>query len=73
MHGSPSESEIQKWRLPYQKTQITLKQQFSTGVPQEAHWCMQGFLKQAIPDYLVKGTDLCPLDYYIKKWQQPTQ
>ena len=36
-----------------------LGQRFSTGVLQE-------FLKYATPDYLVRGTDLFPLDCQIK-------
>ena len=31
------------------------------------------FFKQVIPDHLVWGTNLFPLDCQIKKWQQPTQ
>ena len=37
-----------------------LGQRFSTGAP-------QGFLKLAIPDYLVRGTDLFPLDCQMGK------
>ena len=45
---------------------IHLKRRFSTGVPRK-------FLKHEIPDSLVRGTDLFPLDCQIKKLQQPTQ
>ena len=43
-----------------------LTQRFSNGVPQE-------FLKYAIPDYLIGGTDLFSFRLSNKKWQQPTQ
>ena len=38
-----------------------LNQQFSTGVLKQAHWCAAEFSKHAIPDDLVRGTDLCSL------------